>query len=111
MIFSTDSIVAGAGVFILGTASGIWMLRWRERAVRAQLKSRHDAMLDEAKRQAETLIREGRLETNEYSLKLRTETEALAGQRQKELAAMDQRLNEREALLNRQLDNLVQQEK
>ncbi|MGZ4961256.1 MAG: ribonuclease Y [Limisphaerales bacterium] len=111
MIFSTDSIVAGAGVFILGTVSGIWMLRWRERAVRAQLKSRHDAMLDEAKRQAEALIREGRLEANEYSLKLRTETEALASQRQKELTAVEQRLNEREALLNRQLDNLVQQEK
>jgi ribonuclease Y len=111
MIFSTDSIVAGAGVFVLGTASGIWMLRWRERGVRAQLKSRQDAMLDEAKHQAEAVIREARLQANEQSLKQRADTEALCVLRQKEIIAIEQRLSERETLLNRQLDSLVQQEK
>lgn len=111
MILSTESIVAGAGIFVFGTASAFYMLRWRDRGVRAQLKSRQDAMMDEARRQAEAIVREARLEANEQSLKQRTETEAFIAQRQKELIAIEQRLNERETLLNRQLDNLVQQEK
>jgi ribonuclease Y len=111
MIVSTDSILAGAGIFVFGTASGIWMLRWRERALRAQMKSKQDSMLEEAKKQADAIIREARLEANEASLKLRTETETFAAQRQKEIIAIEQRLNERELILNRQLDNLVAQEK
>jgi ribonuclease Y len=108
---STDSILAGAGIFVMGTAAGIWMLRWRERGVRTQLKSRQDAMLEESKLQAEAIIREARLAANEHSLKLRTEAETFAAQRQKEIIAVEQRLNERELILNRQLDGLVQQEK
>jgi ribonuclease Y len=111
MIFSTDSIVAGAGVFVLGTASGIWLLRWRERAVRTQLKLKQDAMLEDAKKQADAVVREVQLKANEDALKLRTDTEALCAQRQKEIIAIEQRLNERETLLNRQLENGVQQEK
>ncbi|MDB6059620.1 MAG: metal dependent phosphohydrolase [Verrucomicrobiales bacterium] len=110
-MLSTDSIVAGAGIFVLGTASAFYMLRWRDRGVRAQIKSKQEAMFDDAKRQAEAIIREARLEANEHSLKLRTDTEAFAAQRQKELSAVEQRLIERETILNRQLDNLVQQEK
>lgn len=111
MTLSTDSIVAGAGIFVLGTASAFYMLRWRDRALRSQLKSKQDAMLDDAKRQAEAIIREARLEANEASLKLRTEAETVIAQRQKELLANEQRLNEREMILNRQLDNIVAQEK
>jgi ribonuclease Y len=111
MNLSTDSILAGAGVLFLGAASGFWLMRWRERATRTQLKSKQEVMLEDARRQAEAIIREARLEANEASLKLRTETEAFAAQRQKEIIAVEQRLNERETILNRQLDNLVAQEK
>jgi ribonucrease Y len=110
-MISTDSIVAGAGIFVLGTASAFYMLRWRDRSLRAQIKSKQDAMMDEARQKAEAVIREARLEANEYSLKQRTDTEAFVAQRQKELMAVEQRLSERENILNRQLENLVQQEK
>ena len=70
------------------TGNGVlWRRRGREKA----------ALLEAARREAEAIVREARLAANEEALKLRSETE--------------QRLSEREALVNRQLENLVREEK
>ena len=55
------------------------------------------SLLETARREADAIVREARLAANEIALKLRSETE--------------QRLGEREGLVNRQLENLVREEK
>ena len=54
---------------------------------------------------------DARLAANEEALKTRTETEQLMAARPKEHAVIEQRLMTREELVNRQLENLVREEK
>ncbi len=68
-------------------------------------------MLGAARREAEALVREARLQANEDALKSRAETDQAAAARQKELMAVEQRLITREELVNRQLEHLVKEEK
>src|SRR5689334_15195026 len=107
----TDFFIAGAAIFLVGTLLGIWLQRRLERNVRAALDLKEKNLLDNARREAEAITREARLCANEEALKIRTETEQTVSARHKEVTVIEQRLNEREALLNRQLENLVGQEK
>ena len=52
-----------------------------------------------------------RLAANEEALKLREQAEKAFGTRRRELTDLEQRLSERESLINRQLEGLVQREK
>jgi ribonuclease Y len=93
-------IIAGALIFLVclgGFFLGVWFWRSRERSLLAALGQEKQTLLETARREADAIIREARLAANELALKLRSETE--------------QRLGEREALVNRQLENLVREEK
>ena len=92
-----DFVFAGAVILLAGILLGIWFWRLRERSFAAAAGREKTTLLEAARREAEALVREARLAANEEALKLRTETE--------------HRLNEREALVNRQLENLVREEK
>jgi len=92
-----DYVFVGAVIPLAGVLLGISIWRHRERSTLAAAGRERAALLEAAKREAETIVREARLAANEEALKLRSETE--------------QRLNEREALVNRQLENLVREEK
>ena len=94
---SLDYVFAGALIPLAGALLGIWIWRHRERSVLAAAGHEKTALLQAARLEAEAIVREARLAANEEALKLRLETE--------------QRLNEREALVNRQLENLVREEK
>lgn len=111
MSFSVDTFIAGAAIFLIGVVFGYWLLRWKERNLRAAQSVREKTVLDNARRDAEAIIREARLSANEESLKIREQTEQLFVSQRKELAAAEQRLNERETLVNHQLEKLMQQEK
>src|SRR6185295_6769495 len=70
-----------------------------------------EALLQEkARREAEATLREARLAANEEALKLREQTEKSFTTRRRELSDLEQRLAERESLINRQLEGLVQRE-
>src|SRR5579872_4415422 len=101
------------GVFFLvgGTILGFSIYRWRERSRGAALELRQEAILESCRREGEAIAREARLKANEEALKLRTDTELAVAARHKEMAVIEQRLAEREDLVNRQLENLVRQEK
>lgn len=65
----------------------------------------------ESRQEAESIKRDARLAANEEALKLRREMEQLMAERTREHAAIEQRLTAREELVNKQLENLVREEK
>jgi ribonuclease Y len=104
-------IIAGAVIFLMGILAGFWLRRWRERSLRAGLEQEANSLLDKSRRDAESILRDARLAANEEALKTRRETEQLMAARLKEHAVIEQRLMTREELVNRQLENLVREEK
>ena len=111
MSFSVETFFAGAAIFLVGIAFGYWLLRWKERNLRAAQSVREKSLLENARRDAEAVIREARLSANEDSLKIREQTEQLFASKRQEMTTAEQRLYERETLVNQQLEKLVQQEK
>jgi ribonucrease Y len=107
----SSQFIAGAGIFLFGTAVGFGLWRWRERSLRAGLEQEAGGILDRSRREAESILRDARLAANEEALKTKTETEQQAAARLKEHTAVEQRLMTREDLVNRQLENLVREEK
>jgi len=96
--------------FALGALAGYWLLRWKERSIRRALAIREQCIMDDARRGAEAITREARLQASEDALKLRQETEQSFARRLHESQETDRRLMEREALVNRQLQNFVAEE-
>ena len=93
-------IFAGACLAVGSWAASCWVLALAPRGSAAFLAAagrEKTSLLERRAARAEAIVREARLAANEEALKLRSETE--------------QRLNEREALVNRQLENLVREEK
>jgi ribonuclease Y len=98
-------------MFLIGVLAGIFLWRWRQRTLDKALRAEKNSLLQQARGEAENIIREARLAANEESLKQRNEAEKFFTERRKELGATEKRLVERESLLNQQLENLVQQER
>ncbi len=105
------NFLEGAVLLIAGTFFGFWLWRWRERKTQGSLAEKEQTILENARREAEALIREARLASNEEALKLREQTEKSFASRRLELAELEQRLSQRESLINGQLEGLVEQEK
>lgn len=95
--------LAGSSL-IVGTIVGYWLVRWKERNVRAALAIKEQSILDAAAREAETLARETRVKCNEEIARVKQETELSFSKRQSQFT-------ERETLINRQLESMVAEEK
>jgi len=103
--------LAGAAWFTAGVVLGYWLLRWKERNLRDALAIKEQAILENARRQAENIAREARLQANEDALKLREQTEQAFITRRTAAAEAEKRLVAREELINGQLQSMVQEEK
>src|SRR5262245_26242918 len=101
----------GGSSFVAGAFAGYWLWRWKNRSVRAALAIKEESILETARRQAEAISREARVQANEEALKLRDPTEQALTERRARISEAEQRMVEREALINRQLENMVQEEK
>lgn len=97
-------ILLGGGII----GYGISRIRYRQAA--AHLDVQKQTVLDDARRDAENILREASLASNEEAVKLREQTEKAFAGRRRELDQLDDRLSERETLINRQLEGLVAQE-
>ncbi len=103
--------VLGAAAFIGGCIVGYWLLRWKERNIRAARHIEQQALLDAARREADALAREARAQASEDALRLRQETEASFAQRRTDIQETEHRFAERESLINRQLQSVVEEER
>jgi ribonuclease Y len=109
-IFDNSLFLAGSAL-IVGAIIGYWLVRWKERNVRAALAIKEQSILDTAAREAETLAREARLKANEEAARLKQETERSFSARQCQMIEAERRLVERETLINKQLEHFVGEEK
>jgi ribonuclease Y len=111
MILLANSYLAGGIGFVVGALLIFLFLRWREQTLRHARVLEAQGALESARREADGLLREARLRGNEEALKLRQETEASFSARLKQITETEARLTEREQLVNRQLENMVAQER
>lgn len=103
--------VVGAICLLAGTFGGYWLWRWKERSVRAALAIKEQTILETARRQTENLAREVRVQANEEAIRIRQETEQSISGRLQQITETEKRQVEREALITRQFENVVQEEK
>ena len=103
--------IQGVLGFLLGIGIGFLIWRWRCLAREKACASQQAERLEEAQRQSETLIREARLAAQEEAIRLRQEAEDALATRRQECDGWQQRLAEREQLVNQQLAGLVERER
>jgi len=101
----------GLVCLLVGAVLGYWLLRWKERNLRAAHTIKEQAILENAQRQADAITREARLQANEEALKLREQSEQSVTERRNQVGGAEKRLVERETLINRQLASMVEEEK
>lgn len=94
-----------------GVAFGYFFTRLRDRSLSEEVEAQRRAKLENAEREAENTVREAKLQANEDVQKIRRETEESFAVRRKELEEADQQRAKREALLNQQMEGMVDREK
>lgn len=104
-------LLEGVGLFLAGGIAGYALLRWRDRNVRSALALKEQSLLENARREAESITREARLTANEETLRTREEAERKFAERRQSLLEAENRLTQREALITAQLTSLTEQEK
>jgi ribonuclease Y len=105
-----SNYLEGAGVLVGGIAVGFWAARYTRNQNRAALERHEAEILENAQREAAAVIREAKLSANEEILKLREQTEKSFQNRRLELAETENRIAQRESLINAQLEALSHRE-
>jgi ribonuclease Y len=110
MTVIANSYLEGVAFLGLGIIFGYWIWKWKEANALRKQGQEAQSILERANREAESIVREANLKANEDALKYRVEVEQGFAERRQEITDLDQRLNQRDTLINRQLEGLVQQE-
>jgi ribonuclease Y len=105
------NILEHAAPVAVGAALCYLLLWWRDRNARRIRALETEALLNQARNEAEGIVRDARLAANREALQLREQIEQSFAARRAERAELERRLAEREALINSQLERLVEQEK
>lgn len=108
---ATDLYLVGAFALLGGALVTYLVLRWKEQTIAAGKIEQANKTLETARNEAEALVREAKLRASEEALKIREESEKPIAAKLKQIAETEVRLTERESLINRQLENLVAQER
>ncbi len=98
-------------LLIGGMVAGFYFSRWKDKSLRTEQDQQLQDKVENARREGENIVREARLKANEDGLKIREETEASFAKRHKEIADTEQRHCQREAMVNQQMEGLVEREK
>ena len=98
------------GDFFGGMLVACWFLRWKDHQLQSERKRQGEALIEEARREADAILRTARLAANEEALALRERAESALSQRGDDLRQLEERLGQRESLINQQLEGLVKQE-
>ena len=105
------NIFAEGAYFLTGVALCFLFLWWKDRNLKKLQGVEANSLLENARRDAESIIRDGRLAANEEALKIREQTEQSFTARRQERAELERRLSEREVMINTQLEGVLQVEK
>ncbi len=91
------AIVAGAAAIGLGCIIALLIARARQTSTQNNVRN----LLANARREAEAILKDGKLQAKEEVLKAREQSETEAARRRQELSSIEQRLNQREENLDR----------
>lgn len=105
------NFVEGAGFAAAGVLLCLLWIWFKNRNLRNSQSLEAQSALEKSKHDAEAIIRDARLAANEEALKIREQTEQSFVARRQERAELEQRLGERESLINAQLAKVVEVEK
>jgi len=105
------NIFEGAAFFAAGAVICFALLWWRERNLQKAKLLETQALLDKARNEAEIIKRDASAAANQEALKLREQIEESFAARRAERAESERRLAEREALINSQLQQMMEAEK
>lgn len=111
MTLLANMVAEGAGFFLAGILLCYLILWWKERNTHASLSHQAKSALEQAKTEADAIVRDARLAANEEALKIREQTEQSFAERRQEQNESGRRLAERESLVNAQLEKVVQVER
>jgi ribonuclease Y len=100
-----------AGLVLSGGVMCYLFLLWRKRKTGRAGTLAAQSLVDQAKREADTLLRDARLAASEETLKSREQNDQALAARRAERLELEHRLAERETLINSQLQRLVEAEK
>jgi ribonucrease Y len=103
--------VERAGLFLSGAVLSYLLLLWRKRAGRQAELGEAQSMLEKARHEREIILRDARLNASEEALKQHEHSEQALAARRAERLELERRLSEREALINSQLQRVVEAEK
>lgn len=106
----TDFALWGTSGVVLASVAGSWIFQFKRRQNKGAREAEALRVVEDARREAEALLREARLSANEEALKIRDQADKSHAARREELATLERRLAEREALISHQLDGLMKEE-
>jgi len=89
----------------------VWIRKDQKRQIRRALQSTETSLKEHSRREAEVLTRSARMLTREETDRLRVEIENAIGAESEEIRQREKRLEERESLLDQQLQSLLENEK
>jgi len=99
------------GLVVSGVVLCYVVLQWKKRQARHAEASENEKLLEQARQQAESILRDARLTASEEALKQRAGIEQALAARRAEHLELERRLAEREGLINSQLERVVEAEK
>ncbi len=88
----------------------VWIRKDQKRQIRRALHSTESSLKEHSRREAEVLTRSARMLTREETKRLRDDLENTIGAESEEIRQREKRLEEREALLDRQLQTVLENE-
>src|SRR5690242_16620949 len=100
-----------AGLVLSGAVLCLLFVQWRKRQTGQVEASESQSQLQQARREAEIILRDARLTASEDALKQHELAEQAVAARRAERLELEKRLAERESLINSQLQRVVEAEK
>ena len=101
----------GIGLLGVGAAVGYCLVRWKERNLTAAARMEMEAQKESALRNAENILKEAQIRASEEGFRVRREIEQACEVRHNQVIEAEKRLFERDGLINRQLESMVQEER
>lgn len=105
-----EMVAAGLGGLVAGGSMGFLLYRSRERALQAEMRVRERELAEQARKDLEVHRDKVNAAAREEAARTRAELDRQAEEQRRRLNDMEDRLREREAAVNRQLDRFGVQE-